>query len=238
MSRSTPLYRHLAAILRCAIADGTYGSGDLLPTELDLCATHKVSRHTARDALRLLSDEALIARKRGAGTIVISTSSPGPFSQEWGEIGDILQYARDTRLSVDSFSTATAQDVAGFGLDMAIDWMLVTGARQRLAGGPPLALTSICVRADLMPARDILESWPQAIGEYIAIHNGVVAARIEQEITAIKLDKSSAKALGEHVGEAALRTVRRYLDANGAVFIASISIHPGDRFAYKMSAER
>jgi hypothetical protein len=32
--------------------------------------------------------------------------------------------------------------------------------------------------------------------------------------------------------------LRRYLDANGDTFLASISIHPGDRFAYRMSAER
>ena len=64
MSQAMPLYRHLAEALRTAIAEGVYQTGDLLPTELELCATHQVSRHTARDALRLLKDEGLIARKR------------------------------------------------------------------------------------------------------------------------------------------------------------------------------
>lgn len=238
MSRSLPLYRHLADTLRSAIADGLYATGDLLPTELELCATHKVSRHTARDALRLLSDEGLITRKRGAGTVVVATSPTGPFSQDWGEIGDILQYARDTRLIVHSFGPANGEDAYGMGLDASLAWMIVKGARHRLAGGPPLALTTICVRSDLMPTRDVIESWPQAIGEYIAINNSVHATRIDQEISAIKLDKPSAKALGEHTGDPALRTLRRYLDTNGSPFIASISIHPGDRFAYRMSAER
>jgi GntR family transcriptional regulator len=235
---SRPLYRQLAETLRTAIANGIYTKGDLLPTEHQLCATHNVSRHTARDALRLLSEEGLIARKRGAGTVVIATAVAAPFSQDWGEIGDILQYARDTRLIVETYGPAAPEDVTSMGLDFAHTWMSVTGARQRTQGGPPLALTTICVRGDLMPARDVIETWPQAIGEYLAAHNGVRAARIDQEISAISLSRADAKKLGEHDGEPALRTLRRYLDGDGHAFLASISIHPGDRFAYRMSAER
>jgi GntR family transcriptional regulator len=238
MSRPLPLYRHLADSLRTAITEGRYAQGDLLPTEFELCATHQVSRHTARDALRLLSDEGLIARKRGAGTVVIANRAPSPFSQDWGEISDILQYARDTRLIVQSYGSASDADKVDMGLAETQSWMCVTGLRQRPTGGPPLALTTICVRADLMPVRDIVENWPQAIGEYIAAHNNVRAARIEQEISAIKLDKPNARILGEKTGDPALRTLRRYLDENDAIFIASISIHPGDRFAYRMAAER
>jgi GntR family transcriptional regulator len=238
MRSNLPLYKSLADTFRMAIANGTYQTGDLLPTELEICAAHNVSRHTARDALRLLSDEGLIARKRGAGTLVIATRPTGPFSQNWGETGDILQYARDTRLIVQKYGPATAQLVLDMGLEPTQSWLMVKGLRQRVTGGPPLALTTIVVRADLMPARDIVETWPQAIGEYIAIHNNVRAARIEQEISAIKLDKENAKTMGQHVGDPALRTLRRYLSADGTAFIVSVSIHPGDRFAYRMSAER
>jgi GntR family transcriptional regulator len=238
MTRPITLYRALADNLRAAIVRGDYVTGAHLPTELELCALHNVSRHTARDALRLLSDEGLIARKRGAGTQVIATRPTGPFSQEWGEIGDILQYARDTRLIVESYGPPNPEDLRQMDLDRAGAWTCLKGLRQRIVGGPPLALTTICVRADLMPARAVLETWPLAIGEYIAIHNNVRAARINQDISAIRLDKHSAKTLGEHAGDPALRTLRRYLDANGDTFLASISIHPGDRFAYRMSAER
>ncbi len=238
MSRTLPLYRNLAAVLRASIVSGTFATGDLLPTELELCAAHNVSRHTARDALRLLTEEGLIHRKRGAGTVVIATNSAGPFSQNWGEIGDILQYARDTRLIVQSYGEASKQDIDTMVLDTTSQWMNLKGVRQRAIGGPALALTSICVREDLMPARDIVENWPQAIAEYIALHNNVRATQIDQDISAILLDRPSAKALCERIGDPALRTLRRYFDASSIVFIASISIHPGDRFSYRMTAQR
>ncbi len=238
MSRLQPLYRRLASALRTAIVAGQYQQGALLPTELELCTLHNVSRHTARDALRLLSDEGLIARKRGAGTSVISQTPTGPFSQEWGEIGDILQYARDTRLLISSYRPAAQLEVVEMGLDENLHWMAVKGVRQRIAGGLPLALTTICVRKDLMPARQIVESWPQALGEYIAIHNQIRAARIDQEISAMCLDRASAKTLGARTGDPALRTLRRYITDTSDVFLASISLHPSDRFSYKMSVER
>lgn len=42
----------IAQMLRAAITRSTYKVGGLLPTEQELCATHAISRHTARDALR------------------------------------------------------------------------------------------------------------------------------------------------------------------------------------------
>lgn len=233
-----PRYRQLADDLRAQIVGGIYQEGDLLPTELELCASRNVSRHTARDALRILTEDGLITRRRGAGTVVAPAAASGPFSQDWGEISDILQYARDVRFVMETYGTASQADVTGMGLDGAREWMAVTGLRQRLTGGQPLALTTICVRADLMPARDIIETWPQAIGEYLALHNGVRAARIDQTISAVCLTQGEAKRLDEPENAPALRTLRRYIDGDGGVFLASVSLHPADRFAYRMSVTR
>jgi len=39
-------------------------------------------------------------------------------------------------------------------------------------------------------------------------------------------------------GTAALRTLRRYLDEQNRVIVASDSLHPADRFAYEMTYHR
>jgi DNA-binding GntR family transcriptional regulator len=65
-----PLYKKLHNILREHIVTGLYKEGDLLPSENELCVTHKVTRPTARQALHELVREGYILRHHGKGSIV------------------------------------------------------------------------------------------------------------------------------------------------------------------------
>ncbi len=56
--------------LRQAIVRGTYNPGSQLPTEEELGELLGVSRTVVREALRVLEDEGLIARRHGVGTFV------------------------------------------------------------------------------------------------------------------------------------------------------------------------
>ena len=53
--------------LREAILSGTFGSGDKLPSELELAESFGVSRATVREALGTLVSAGLIAKTPGAG---------------------------------------------------------------------------------------------------------------------------------------------------------------------------
>jgi len=61
----------IAAKLREAIEDGTYGHGQRLPAERDLAAYFDASRATVREALRQLEENGLVSRKVGSGTFVL-----------------------------------------------------------------------------------------------------------------------------------------------------------------------
>src|SRR5918996_3417726 len=56
--------------LRQAIARGTFRPGSQLPTEAELCEMLGVSRTVVREALRVLEEEGLVARRHGVGTFV------------------------------------------------------------------------------------------------------------------------------------------------------------------------
>jgi len=56
--------------LRQAIVGGTFGPGSQLPTEAELCEMLGVSRTVVREALRVLEDDGLVARRHGIGTFV------------------------------------------------------------------------------------------------------------------------------------------------------------------------
>jgi len=68
--KETPQYRRLYELLRGLIEEGTYESGNLLPSENELCATHHLTRPTVRKALDMLVNQGFIIRQQGKGSIV------------------------------------------------------------------------------------------------------------------------------------------------------------------------
>src|SRR5215217_9422113 len=56
--------------LRQAIIGGTFQPGSQLPTEAELCDMLGVSRTVVREALRVLENDGLVARRHGVGTFV------------------------------------------------------------------------------------------------------------------------------------------------------------------------
>jgi DNA-binding GntR family transcriptional regulator len=235
-----PLYRTLASTLRDRIAAGDFAPGAALPTEHELCALYDVSRHTAREALRLLSEAGLIERRRGAGTIVTRSVAAGRFVQSLAGLEGLLQYARSARLAAITLSPEPSDDPAlsALGLDPGARWMRIGGLRVTEGEALPVAITTIHVRADLCPDKEALQALDGALNAWIAAQFGVRPVRVEQSISAVALDAAAAHAVGAEPGAPALRTVRRYLDGAGEAFQASVSLHPGDRFSYAMTLER
>jgi DNA-binding GntR family transcriptional regulator len=227
---ATPRYRQLADTLRAAIARGDYPVGGQLPPELELAQTHAVSRHTARDAIRLLTEAGLIERRRGAGTTVIASASPQAYVQPLGGVDELLQYAHTARLKLLAqeerrLSEAEIQRIGG---DIDRTWLVVDGLR--IADALPLALSRIYVPQPSLAAG-------QSVHALLDERFGAAAGRIDQEITAEILSPNDAKVLKAEPGSAALRTLRRYHD-DDALILASDSLHPGGRFVYAMRYRR
>jgi DNA-binding GntR family transcriptional regulator len=65
-----PRYRRLYESLRQRIEKGVYKTGDLLPSENELCAVHNMTRPTVRKALDMLMHEGYILKHQGLGSIV------------------------------------------------------------------------------------------------------------------------------------------------------------------------
>lgn len=94
-----PPSRRIADALRSLIDSGALAAGDRLPSERRLAAEHRSARNTAREAVRLLTDEGLVTAEHGRGVFVRSsvpvlrfgadrynsdrrTSGTGPFAAE------------------------------------------------------------------------------------------------------------------------------------------------------------
>lgn len=67
-------YAELADLLRASIVDGSYQSGEKLPSENELTQKTGYSRQTVRQAISLLENEGLVSRLQGSGTYVQATA--------------------------------------------------------------------------------------------------------------------------------------------------------------------
>jgi DNA-binding GntR family transcriptional regulator len=75
---SGPRYRELADGLRAAIVSGEIPAGARLPPQRELADRLSVGRTTVVDAYNLLSADALIEKRRGAGTWVVRRPARPP----------------------------------------------------------------------------------------------------------------------------------------------------------------
>lgn len=233
---SAPRYMALAEILRSGIAAGSPDVGEQLPTEHELCDTYNVSRHTVREALRLLSEDGLIARRRGAGTVVIAREIQRHYAQHLGGVDDLMQYGPDVQLTplkeaVGPLDRAVAR---ALGVTVTGEFHCVGGVRGR-TGEPPIALTDMYIRSELSPGAQDWLKLNGAVTDWIARERGVTTERIEQSIHAGTLTESEADALDAEAGDPALRLRRRYFDKGGRVIALSDTVHPADRFSYNMA---
>lgn len=237
-AKRTPRYVVLAGRLRQAISGGKLDIGAQLPTEHELCERHKVSRHTARAALKLLEDEGLIDRRPGLGTRIISTEARRGFSQPLGGLDDLLQYAHEARLAIHAVSDAALSQAQArmLGAPKGSQWLRIEGVRR--VRGEAIAATTIYVSAAIGASATDFRRSDKAIVELAEKKFGVGVARITQRITAEKLCAADAATLRRAQGEPVLRTIRRYFDSAERVYVISDSRHPGDGFAYEMTYRR
>ncbi len=229
-----PRYLQVADALIASIRKGSFAVGEFLPTELELCERFEISRHTAREALRLLSQMGLVDRRRGSGTRVVATHSPVKYQQFVQSIDDLLQYGESTRLVVHSIHQAgpPAHLIEQLGLDPKLTMVHMLGLRHQRDREFPLCLTEIWAPQDASKnSADLLDSQTAvlALMERLNVRR---LARVEQTLGAENLDALRAGMLGVSVGTAALRIERRYFGSRDDLLALAISTHPKDRFTY------
>ena len=231
-----PRYQQLADDLRATILRGDFPA-DGFPTEHELCARYSVSRFTVREALRALQAEGLIARKRGSGTIIQpATARGGALHQPLSNVGELLQYARDTRIDYTRMPDSAVPRKIAEQLPSPPDgrWTHFRGCRVSPSEGAPIALTDAFIHPDLKAAADRVDITGATIFRQLEQIAGLKIATVTQDIQAVPATAEIAQQLKIARRSPCLRILRCYIDTDGRLFEISASHHPGDRFAYAM----
>ena len=232
-----PQYVRVADRLRARIEAGDYAVGALMPTEGDLRGEFSISRHTVREALRLLSDEGLIRRRQGSGSRVIAAAPHQSYVHAMRSLDQLFQYASDTRFVISEIGVRTP-DEALFPDVADAEWLVIRGLRLERAEDLPICHSTVLVARPYAGVAEELGEGTGAIYRRIEERFGVEVSVVEQDITAGPLPPEAAAALGEAPAAPAVRVRRRYLAADGAVMIASVNFHPAERFSYAMRLRR
>lgn len=238
MAARRPLYLSLAERLSQAIREGVYPVGTLLPTEARLRARFKLSRHTVREAIRMLQEAGMVSRHQGLGTRVVRDRSAPRYVQTLVGVSDLWQYVKDTRrvtLAIrDILPEAARIELPG---DREQPWRMLEGVRHAEKGGLPVSWTQVYVHANYGEVMDDMEDRAVPVYSLIEERYGVKARSLRQEISALSIPADIAALLEVAPGSPGLSIVRHYVSAADEVFEATLSIHPGERYQYAMQLD-
>lgn len=232
-----PQYVLVAQTLIDDIRRGHYGVGQMLPPETALCTQFGVSRHTMREAMRLLIERGLVTRQRGIGTTVTSREPRAHYTQSTASVADLPQYVEETRLV-----TKEVKDVLAIGELSELlacppgqRWLYARAWRYVGRGQDPIALTHIYVNAAYAGIKDLIGAPNVPVYSLIERQYGERVAEVKQRIDAKILAPDEAAALNVPGGSAALVITRHYYAASGRLLEVAVNLHPADRFSYSMS---
>lgn len=234
-----PLYRRLAHEIKEDILAGVYPVGTLLPTEQELCDRFRASRYTVREALRLLEDDAMVERRQGRGTEVISATERPVFAQSLTSLSQLYDYAAETRLVIERVMRVVPDDdmAAVLGRKPGREWLLAEGMRTTTRD-EVICVSHIYIHQQFGDIAGDLKAHKGAIHRLIEERFDVRVAEVHQEISTVTLDGSMAPILGQPRGADAILVTRRYLAEGDLPILVSFNWHRLAGFRYSQIIRR
>lgn len=188
-----PYYAQLKDGLRAQIESGSWRPGDLLPGEPELCREFDVSRTVVRQALKELTYEGLIVRRKGKGTFVASPKFTESHIQELsGFFKDMLD------LGLTPVSQVLRQEIIPADSIVAERLALQTGApvvqidRLRFVEDDPIVLVTTYLPYQLCPQLVEADLTHRSLYEFLETECGLALARGRRTIEAVAADDYQA----------------------------------------------
>lgn len=235
-----PLYVQLAQSIGQRIANGEYAVGELLPTEAELGDSFGVSRYTVRQAIQHLRAQGLVSARKGVGTRVEARKTETSYTHAINSLGELLQYATETRFDVENVTEVAARGslVELLGCRPKKPWMRIAGVRHGRRGELPHCYSEVFIDSAYREIAAEPGSLRTAIWSLIERRFGETVIEVDQLIEAVLIDEEMAAKLQAKLGSPALRFTRRYYVTGRRLVELSTSVHPADRFTYHMHIKR
>jgi GntR family transcriptional regulator len=220
-------YQQVYTVLAQALAEGTIGAGQALPSEPALVRRYGVSRTTVRRALERLAAEGSIIRRRGSGTFARSGLQRVDSARKMTRIlDDIRGLGTNTRSRLLQFAKVrTPEFLLRESPDFGENALLIR--RLRSVDGEAIALMTIYVPerlATLVTPRRIRAEAVRVTLDKL----GHRAATAEQVTTAVAADPVASRYLRCPVGAALLNVRKLVRDTKGQILDYSSFVYRPD----------
>jgi len=242
IDKRVPLYYQLENLLRERIISGEFKPGQKIPTEMELIKQYGVSRMTVRQALQTLTNEGLIERKQGRGTIVAKRKTKyRKFSNVVhlsGSLDELIKMGMETSVKVLEMNKVVADKYEADFLQIKPGTKVYRLKRLRICEGEPFGLIVNYLPEEIGSALTISELSSGAILSIIENKLGYRLERATQEIRAELADAYVAKVLEIPVGTALLSIERVvYTDKDKPVEYVH-SLYRSDLYGYSVHLVR
>jgi len=229
--RTSSRQEAFAAELAEEIAAGKYSKGSRFPTEQELQERFQVGRHTAREALKILTEQGLIGRRRKTGTVVLSQTPVEHYVHSLRNIRGLFDFAHNTQLSIQYEGFVNLGDEKN-DLGLADKrWLRIAGVRRKKGDPLPLCWAEVAIAERFAPDRKSIHQGAAALYELVLAQHGLRLEYVEQKITAADLPPAIASILEAEPNSSALLVKRRYVAHTGEAFEVSHNLYPADRYA-------
>jgi DNA-binding GntR family transcriptional regulator len=232
LGAAAPRYVVVAQALMRDIERGTFKVGDMLPTELDICGKFGVSRYTAREAIRRLTEAGLVTRRAGVGTTVMARTVSARYTASVSDLTELFVYNSEARLTV------LAEDWVAVRGELATilpgaegqRWVRFTAQRHVAGAADPIVYTEILVHPAYEGIRERIREPGAMVYRLIEEMYREQVVELRQEIGCIAMPRKIANVLGARAGAPALRVLRYYVGQREALMSVSINTYPHERF--------
>lgn len=226
-------------LLREEISNGVYPVGALLPGENRLADAHEVSRVTVRKALDALARDGWIAKKLGAGSVVLDrgAQAPGVSADLASLMPQIVEMGRDTTARLLAFSYGPAPGPVAEALALERASKVQTAVRVRSMAGQPFSHLTTHVPEDIARSYDEADLASQPLFRLLE-WSGVKIANAQQSVTAAPAAPDVAEALALPVGSPLLALKRTVWDEAGRGVEYLSALYRPDLFRLEMAMTR
>lgn len=232
------LYRQVVDELLAKIDAGQLDVGDSLPPEPELAQQYLVSRHTVREALRILGEMGVVDRRPGAGTVIKARKPQPSYLQVIRSPQELLQYPASTlQVQGSRFVRSSRKLAALLQCRTGERWFQVQAVRRLRSDKTPICWLDLYLVPEYAGVLPLIGKRDQPVYEMILEKYGERTTSVSVDLGVSRIAAAMAEPLRAKADEPSLRVIRRYGGVDKRTFQISVSEHPADRYNYRLQLQ-